>query len=105
VFDSAGEQVRPVGVACVGVDGKQLFEKLFKQELLTTDENMQAKFPKGKRIAITVTLAERTEVAAVRVWNYNGHRVHNNVGVRKLQLKLDGRFIFSGEVRQSSGCS
>lgn len=47
----------------------------------------------------------KIELAAIRVWNYNGHRVHNNMGVRKCHLKMDGRYIFSGEVRQSSGAS
>lgn len=39
------------------------------------------------------------------MWNYSGHRVHNNIGVRKCHLKMDGEYIFSGEIRQSSGSS
>lgn len=41
----------------------------------------------------------------MRIWNYNGHRVHNNIGVKKLGAKLDGSWIFSGEVRQGGGAS
>lgn len=44
-------------------------------------------------------------MAAIRIWNYNGHRVHNNIGVKKCQIKLDGNFIFSGEIQQSCGSS
>ena len=72
---------------------------------MTSDEKAQLKFQKGKRVAISLILAERTELAAIRVWNYNGHRVHSNIGVRKLHIKLDGSFIFSGEIQQSSGTS
>lgn len=105
IFDSEGEQVRPIGVACSLMSSKELYEKLFKQELLTSDEKVQVKFPKGKRVAISLTLPERIEVGGIRVWNYSGHRVHNNMGVRKLHIKLDGSFIFSGEVQQSQGPS
>jgi hypothetical protein len=41
----------------------------------------------------------------MRIWNYNGHRVHNNIGVKKLGAKLDGNWIFSGEIRQGGGAS
>lgn len=54
---------------------------------------------------MTLSLPEKTEIAAMRIWNYNGHRVHNNIGVKKLHIKLDGIFIFSGEIQQSSGSS
>jgi hypothetical protein len=73
--------------------------------LLTSDEKTQARFPKGKRVAVSVKLPGRTQLAAVRIWNYDGHRVHNNTGVKKVHIRLDGRFVFSGEVRQSSGAS
>lgn len=32
----------------------------------------------------------------IRIWNYNGHRVHNNIGIKKCHIKLDGNYIFSG---------
>jgi len=66
---------------------------------------MQVKLPKSKKSLLVFNLPFKTEVAAIRVWNYNGHRVHSNIGVRKCHMKLDGCYIFSGEIQQSTGSS
>jgi hypothetical protein len=73
--------------------------------MLTSDENMQVRLPKGNKVILHFIFASKIELAAMRVWNYNGHRVHNNMGVRKCHLQLDSEYIFSGEIRQSSGSS
>ena len=63
---------------------------------MTSDEKNQVKFPKGKKVNICLTFPEKTRLAAIRIWNYNGHRVHSNIGVKKIHIKLDGCPIFSG---------
>jgi len=60
---------------------------------------------KNKRNVFVFRFSEKIELAALRIWNYNGHRVHNNIGVKKCHIKLDGNYIFSGEIQQSSGSS
>ena len=66
---------------------------------------MQIKLPKGKKTVLAFNFGFKVEVAAIRIWNYNGHRVHSNIGVRKCHLKLDNVWIFSGEIQQSTGSS
>lgn len=61
------------------------------------------RLPKAKKNVVLFILPSKTEIAGIRLWNYNGHRVHNNIGVKKCQLRLDNQYIFSGEVRQSLG--
>ena len=50
-----------------------------------------------------MTLSDRVEIAIIRIWNYNGHRVHNTLGIKKCHIKLDNNYIFSGEIQSSSG--
>ncbi len=66
---------------------------------------MQIKLAKNKKIILLFVLPGKIELAAARIWNYNGHRVHNNIGVKKCHLRLDNNYIFSGEIKQSSGSS
>lgn len=66
---------------------------------------MQLKLPKSKKTVLVFNFAYRVEVAAIRIWNYNGHRVHSNIGVRKCHMKLEKAYIFSGEIQQSTGSS
>lgn len=66
---------------------------------------MQLKLPKSKKTALAFNFPFKVELAAIRIWNYNGHRVHSNIGIRKCHLKLDNVFIFSGEIQQSTGSS
>jgi hypothetical protein len=66
---------------------------------------MQVKLPKSKKSVLSFDLGFKFGVAAIRIWNYNGHRVHSNIGVRKCHLKLDNTYVFSGDIQQSSGSS
>lgn len=63
------------------------------------------KLARGKKMVLMFVFGGRVEIAAIRVWNYSGHRVNNNIGVRKVQIKVDGEVVFGGEIRQSSGSS
>lgn len=72
---------------------------------MTTDESRQLKLPKNKKVVLLFVFAFKVELAAIRFWNFNGHRVHNNIGVKKCHLRLDNQYIFSGEIQQGSGSS
>jgi hypothetical protein len=63
---------------------------------MTSDENSQLKLTKNKKIVLLFVFPFKVELAAIRIWNFNGHRVHNNIGVKKCHLRLDNQFIFSG---------
>eukprot|EP00929_Paragymnodinium_shiwhaense_P020879 TRINITY_DN13777_c0_g1_i1.p1 TRINITY_DN13777_c0_g1~~TRINITY_DN13777_c0_g1_i1.p1 ORF type:complete len:1653 (+),score=426.78 TRINITY_DN13777_c0_g1_i1:112-5070(+) len=80
-------------------------DKLFDQVNFTRDDLhvWLAPFFEGKEHTITVDLEYSTEVAMIRVWNYNKSRLHSSRGVRDLEILLDGEPIFAGEVRQAPG--
>jgi len=54
-------------------------------------------------VSLTIRLDAPTQISMIRIWNYNHSRVHATMGVRELQMMLDGMTIFSGEVRCANG--
>ena len=39
----------------------------------------------------------------IRVWNYNKSRIHSSRGARFVEMALDGKLIFIGEIARASG--
>jgi len=62
-----------------------------------------APFRRGTRLIVTLTLFRPVTVAMIRVWNYNESRVYTDRGVRDVQIRLDGKRIFHGEIGMASG--
>lgn len=46
---------------------------------------------------------EEAEVAMIRIWNYNKSRIHSTRGARFIEMALDGKLIFIGEIARASG--
>ncbi|CAB3234277.1 unnamed protein product [Arctia plantaginis] len=59
--------------------------------------------PRGNPIALTVLLAGAVKLALLRIWNYNKSRIYTTRGVKLVQIKLDDKVIFHGEIARSSG--
>ena len=72
------------------MSSSDLLSKLFKSELLTTDEKTQVKLQKNNKVILNFVFPYKVQLAALRIWNYNGHRVNKNIGVRKCHIKMDG---------------
>ncbi|EFP12517.1 hypothetical protein CRE_29636 [Caenorhabditis remanei] len=53
--------------------------------------------PDGQ-IILRLEFKESCKLALVRFWNYNASRVHAQIGVRYLEMNLDGIGIFRGEL-------
>lgn len=62
-----------------------------------------APFVVGRRCEITLDLGEPQHLAMVRVWNYNKSRIHSFRGAKEVDMLLDGRMIFRGEIAKASG--
>ena len=61
-------------------------------------------FTSGKPHWIFIDLGnEPKTLSMIRIWNYNKSRVHTNRGARYLEVKLDSRVIFKGELKKSQG--
>jgi hypothetical protein len=44
-----------------------------------------------------------TTVSCIRLWNYNKSRIHSSRGAKYVDITLDGRAIFKGEIQQAPG--
>lgn len=62
-----------------------------------------APFTPGGKHSISITFAESTRIAMIRIWNYNKSRIHSFRGVRCIDMILDGSLIFQGEIARASG--
>ncbi|GAQ84262.1 hypothetical protein KFL_001820150 [Klebsormidium nitens] len=62
-----------------------------------------APFTPGEAVSIHVSLDDVTTLGMIRVWNYNCSRIHSFRGVRTIEVRLDDRVIFVGEVRKAPG--
>ncbi|KAM8779603.1 katanin-interacting protein [Rhynchonycteris naso] len=62
-----------------------------------------APFTPGKSHSISVDFVRPCHVALIRIWNYNKSRIHSFRGVRDMEMLLDGRCIFKGEIAKASG--
>lgn len=43
------------------------------------------------------------EIALLRIWNYNKSRIHCVRGAKDVEITLDDKVIFLGEIKQASG--
>jgi hypothetical protein len=71
--------------------------------LLNHDERVQAKFgiDKGSATYIEFGFEFIKTFSMIRIWNFNGQRVHSNIGMKFCLLKLDEEPLFMGEIRKS----
>ena len=60
-------------------------------------------FTAGADHFIWIDFDEPTAICMIRVWNYNKSRIHSYRGARYVEISLDDRPIFKGEVRKASG--
>jgi hypothetical protein len=80
-------------------------DKIVERPHNTTDEGRMwlVPFTKGENHVVVVVLPSETQLALVRLWNYNASRVHSTRGARLVELTLDDRLLFRGELRQATG--
>ncbi|XP_034563365.1 protein KIAA0556 isoform X2 [Notolabrus celidotus] len=62
-----------------------------------------APFTPGRNHTIFLDFGAPHQVAMIRVWNYNKSRIHSFRGVKEVEMLLDGRCIFRGEIAKASG--
>ena len=62
-----------------------------------------APFRSGADHCLFITLDAPTSIAMMRFWNYNKSRIHSYRGARYVEIALDGRCIFKGEIQRAPG--
>ncbi len=60
-------------------------------------------FTAGEDHTITVDLGTRTQIAMIRIWNYNKSRIHSYRGAKLITCELDSKLIFKGEIQKAPG--
>ncbi|KAG7248784.1 hypothetical protein CRUP_026652, partial [Coryphaenoides rupestris] len=62
-----------------------------------------APFTPGRSHVLYLDFGAACRLAMIRVWNYNKSRIHSFRGVKEVEMQLDGRCIFRGEIAKASG--
>ncbi|CAF0857931.1 unnamed protein product [Didymodactylos carnosus] len=62
-----------------------------------------APFIAGRDHFIYITFEQPSRIAMIRIWNYNKSRIYSARGAKDIEITLDGRSIFSGEISQACG--
>ncbi|KAF0971838.1 hypothetical protein FDP41_010061 [Naegleria fowleri] len=80
-------------------------DKLFDGVNMTCDDLHQwlTPFTPGGDHFIYITLNEKTTLSMIRFWNYNKSRIHSYRGARYLEMYLDDKMIFKGEIKRAAG--
>ncbi|XP_052755156.1 protein KATNIP homolog isoform X2 [Galleria mellonella] len=109
IFDSDGNEVLIEKVWTDSDTGDQSnhgrVENIADGVVRTRDEKhaWTTSAPRNLPIVLSVLLARCARLALLRIWNYNKSRIYSTRGVRLVQMKLDDRVIFHGEIARSSG--
>ncbi|XP_056222133.1 katanin-interacting protein isoform X1 [Seriola aureovittata] len=114
VFSSSGEPLRPAHIRADPPDINILPAYGKDPRVVTnlidgvnrTQDDMHlwlAPFTTGCSHTIFLDFGAPYQVAMIRVWNYNKSRIHSFRGVKEVEMLLDGRCIFRGEIAKASG--
>ncbi|XP_053350725.1 katanin-interacting protein [Clarias gariepinus] len=108
IFSASGEPVTPRSIAAVVIglpENNDNVSRVADGVQRTQDDSHMwlAPFVAGRRCEISLDLGEPQRLAMIRVWNYNKSRIHSFRGVREVDMLLDGRRIFRGEIAKASG--
>uniref|UniRef100_A0A8C4DET0 KATNIP domain-containing protein n=1 Tax=Dicentrarchus labrax TaxID=13489 RepID=A0A8C4DET0_DICLA len=114
VFSSSGEPLQPAHIRADPPDINILPAYGKDPRVVTnlidgvnrTQDDMHlwlAPFTPGRSHTIFLDFGGPYQVAMIRVWNYNKSRIHSFRGVKEVEMLLDGRCIFRGEIAKASG--
>lgn len=114
VFSSSGEPLRPCHIRANPPDINILPAYGKDPRVVTnltdgvnrTQDDMHlwlAPFTPGRSHTIFLDFGASYQIAMIRIWNYNKSRIHSFRGVKEVEMLLDGRCIFRGEIAKASG--
>lgn len=62
-----------------------------------------APYTAGRHHYVFIDLGRARTISMIRIWNYNKSRIHSYRGARYIELLLDERPIFKGEIQKAPG--
>lgn len=103
IFTSTGERAVVEKISTNATEYNGNLESLIIERVRCKDSEKMwcaKKLPENtdEQIVVKIELKEISKLALIRFWNYNASRVHAQIGVRYLEMLLDGRGIFRGEL-------
>ncbi|KAG7390008.1 hypothetical protein PHYPSEUDO_008970 [Phytophthora pseudosyringae] len=80
-------------------------DKLVDKHDFTCDElhAWLAPFSRGQNHFVYMDFDYPLSISMLRIWNYNTTRIHSYRGARYVEISLDGKCIFKGEIRRAPG--
>lgn len=87
------------------LDPRSSFQNLNDGNYCTKDDmhSWLSEVQDDQRPKVQLAFDKVQTFSLIRVWNYNRNRVHANRGVRNLNIRLDNKLIFCGEITCASG--
>ncbi|XP_067911776.1 katanin-interacting protein isoform X2 [Heterodontus francisci] len=114
IFSSSGEPVQiaqiradPADINILSAYGKdpRVISNLI-DGINRTQDDMHlwlAPFTPGRSHLIYIDFVNPCHLAMIRIWNYNKSRIHSFRGVKDVEILLNGKLIFRGEIAKASG--
>ncbi|RLN32117.1 hypothetical protein BBJ28_00024559, partial [Nothophytophthora sp. Chile5] len=80
-------------------------DKLVDKHYFTCDElhAWLAPFSRGQNHFVYMDFDYPLSISMLRIWNYNTTRIHSYRGARYVEVSLDGKFVFKGEICRAPG--
>ncbi|XP_070580044.1 protein KATNIP homolog isoform X2 [Ptychodera flava] len=114
IFQSSGEPIKVTQITADPADINVLEEYSSDPRVVTNlidgvnrtkdDVHMWlAPFTPGCDHMIYITLEQPVRIAMIRIWNYNKSRIHSFRGAKDVEIILNGRCIFKGEIARATG--
>ncbi|XP_048408317.2 katanin-interacting protein isoform X2 [Stegostoma tigrinum] len=114
IFSSSGEPVQiaqiradPADINILPAYGKdpRVVSNLIDGVNRTQDDMhlWLAPFTPGRPHLIYIDFVNYCHLAMIRIWNYNKSRIHSFRGIKDVEILLDGKLIFRGEIAKASG--
>ncbi|XP_078414458.1 katanin-interacting protein isoform X1 [Cetorhinus maximus] len=114
IFSSTGEPVQiaqiradPADINILPAYGKdpRVISNLIDGVNRTQDDMhlWLAPFTPGRSHLIYIDFVNPCHLAMIRIWNYNKSRIHSFRGIKDVEILLNGKLIFRGEIAKASG--
>jgi hypothetical protein len=80
-------------------------DKLMDGVYLTCDDLHEwlAPYTESRDHMISIDFKEKYSFAMIRIWNYNKSRIHSFRGAKLIQIYIDDKIVFAGEIKKAPG--
>jgi hypothetical protein len=86
-------------------DGRVVSNLIKGNNFFTCDQShcWMAPFTNSRPNKISIDFGGLCTLGMIRIWNYNKSRIYTNRGAKDVEILLDKKLIFKGEIKKASG--